>query len=185
MAAKKAKRKPGPPARYGRRHVLTIRAQQHVYRAIQRAATAHGKSLSEEIEDRLETGLDLETARHQLEQMREATTKMHAMAASVLSDAAEERSAARVMALRLTGFELLRSVEGKPTRITVDVGLLRSETDSFLRSGFLPNPAAEQLPPRQEPQAMTAEENERLLREIELLRATIADLMKRRDGEAA
>jgi hypothetical protein len=53
MAHKKTKRKPGPPARYGRRPTLTIRLQQPLYRTIKKTAGEHGKSLSEEIEDRL------------------------------------------------------------------------------------------------------------------------------------
>jgi hypothetical protein len=54
MARKKIKRKPGPPARYGRRPTLTIRLQEPLYRTIKKSAAEHGKSISEEIEGRLE-----------------------------------------------------------------------------------------------------------------------------------
>jgi hypothetical protein len=54
------KRKPGPPAHYGRRPTLTIRLQMPLYRMIKKSAAKHGKSISEEIEDRL--GRDAEAA---------------------------------------------------------------------------------------------------------------------------
>src|SRR5262245_20537968 len=167
-AKKKARRKPGPPARYGRRPTLTIRLQEPVYRTIQQSAAEHGKSLSEEIEDRLETSLDLETARLQLEEMREATTKMHAMAASVLSDAARERTTARVQAIRAAGLAILREIEGQPTRVIIDLETLLAEADGIargLRSGFLP---PDKPPPALEaPRPMTAEEAQRALAELE------------------
>jgi hypothetical protein len=129
MAAKKAKRKPGPPARYGYRPTLTIRLQEPLYEDNKAAALAHGKSLSEEIEDRLQTVADLETAKRQLEDMRENTTKMHAMAASVLRDAHAARSAARVEALRKAGYQIIREIDGTPRRVIVDLDTLLAEAD--------------------------------------------------------
>jgi hypothetical protein len=173
MAPKRAKRKPGPPARYGRRPTLTVRLQEPLYRAIKQSAAAHGKSLSEEIEDRLGTCLDLETASRQLEQMRASTDKMHAMAASVLRDAATVRSTERVLALKLAGYQILRETEGRPTRLVVDFETLVSEADGIargLRSGFVDDKTSPVLKPLR---PMTVEEEQRLLAEIEKIKQTL------------
>jgi predicted DNA-binding protein len=166
MARKRTKRKRGPPARYGRRPTLTIRLQEPNYEVIKAGAAEHGKSLSEEIEDRLETVEDLETARRQLEDMRAATTKMHSLAARLLREAAAERSAARVQTVRMAALMLLREIEGRPTRVIVDLETLLREADGVARAfGFFDpkNP-----PPDPEPvRPMTAEEVQRLLDEIE------------------
>jgi hypothetical protein len=171
--ARKAKKRPGPPARYGRRPTLTIRLQEPLYRAIKKNAAEHGKSLSEEIEDQLSTLGDLETARRELEQMRAITTKEYAMAASVLKDVGEVRSAARVQAIRAAGLQILREIEGRPTRVIVELETLLAEADGLaggLRSGFFAGetpPAPEALRP------MTAEEGERLMRELEEIKQSL------------
>jgi hypothetical protein len=177
MTRKAAKRKPGPPARYGRRPTLTIRLQKPVYRAIKESAAAHGKSLSEEIEDRLETCLDVETARRQLEEIRAATAKMHAIAASVLRDAAAERSAARALTLRAAGLMILREVEGRPTRVIVDLETLLSDADGIaraFRSGFF-----DKTPPAIEPgRPMTLEEERRALEELEAIKRKLDEAVE-------
>jgi hypothetical protein len=187
MAPKKRRRKPGPPARYARRPTLTIRLQAAPYRAIKESAAAHGKSLSEEIEDRLTIGLELETARRQLEEMRENTTKMHAMAASVLTDAAAERTAARVQAIRAAGLTILREIEGRPTRVVVDLETLLAEADGI--AGGLRSDIFDENPPaREEIRTMTAQEAKRLMDEIELIKrrleAAQAAAKKPGDSEA-
>jgi hypothetical protein len=134
MAPKRAKRlKPGPPARYGYRPTLTIRLQEPLYEVIKAAAFEHGKSLSEEIEDRLGLIDDLETAKRQLESMREASDKMHRIAASVLHDATVARTAARIQALRDAGFRILREVEdGKATQVIISLEVLEAEAKLLL-----------------------------------------------------
>src|SRR5262245_7783437 len=180
MASKKARRKPGPPAKYGRRPTLTVRLQLPLYRTIKESAAAHGKSISEEIESRLETLADLETARRELEQMRAVTTKEYAAAASVLKDAGEVRSAARVQALRAAGLVILREIEGRPSRVILDIETLLAEADGIargLRSGF--SASEEPLPNTKTVRPMTAEEaqrvDEELLRTLEEIKRTIDD----------
>jgi hypothetical protein len=177
--ARKAKKRPGPPARYGRRPTLTIRLQEPLYRAIKKSAAEHGKSLSEEIEDQLSTLGDLETARRELEQMRAITTKEYAAAASVLKDAGEVRSAARVQAIRAAGLQILREIEGRPTRVIVELETLLAEADGLaggLRSGFF---AGENPPAAEAPRPMTAEEGERLMRELEEIKQSLKTVVEK------
>jgi len=176
---RKAKKRPGPPPRYGRRPTLTIRLQEPLYRAIKKRAAEHGKSLSEEIEDSLSTLADLETARRELEQMRTITTKEYAMAASVLKDAGEARSAARVQALRLAGLLILREIEGRPSRVILDIETLLAEADGIargLRSGF--SASDEPLPDTRTVRPMSEEEERRALQEIEKIKRTLSDAVE-------
>jgi hypothetical protein len=124
--SRKGRKKPGPPAKYGYRPTLTIRLQEPIYERIKDAAFQHGKSLSEEIEDQLQLIDDLATAERQLESMRDATSKMHRMAASVLADAAAERTAVRVKNLRDAGLQILRE-EGIPKSVTIPIEMLYME----------------------------------------------------------
>jgi hypothetical protein len=112
---RKSSRKPGPPARYGHRPTLTIRLQDHVYRAVKAKAEKLGKSLSETIEDTLETSL-VEIER-QLEEARR-----------LAREASAARTAARVQAIRDAGCRLLREADGK-INVVVPVELLHAEAD--------------------------------------------------------
>jgi hypothetical protein len=177
MARKKIKRKPGPPARYGYRPTLTIRLQEPLYRTIKKTAAEHGKSISEEIEDRLGTIADSETARAEM-------TKMLAEAKAVLD-------AARVQALRVAGLMILREIEGRPTRVIVDLETLLAEADGVaraMRSGFFPG---ESPPAIEAPRPMTAEEaaraSEEIKRTIDEVRTRAADAKaaSKSDDEAA
>ena len=169
MARKKIKRKPGPPARYGYRPTLTIRLQEPLYRTIKKSAAEHGKSISEEIEDRLGTIADLETARAEV-------TKMLAEAKAILD-------ADRVQALRVAGLVILREIEGRPTRVIVDLETLFAEAGGVaraMRSGFFPG---ESPPALEAPRPMTAEEVARATEEI---KRTIDEAVARtRDADAA
>lgn len=148
MTTKKVKRKPGPPARYGYRPTLTIRLTEPVYEAIKAAATAHGKSLSEEIEDRLGTvaALDaaqrhLEEARQEAAELRRAAIEMHEIARSLVREAHAARGAARVQAYRDAGFRILREIEGKPMRVIISTETLDAEAG--VTQGFISDEAAE------------------------------------------
>jgi hypothetical protein len=112
--AKKSRKKPGPPARYGYRPTLTIRLQEPLYEAIKRAAERHGKSLSEEIEDTLEAAREVERDREEARQ--------------ILREATAARRAHRVQALREAGFRLLRESDGT-VNVVVPVELLHAEAD--------------------------------------------------------
>jgi hypothetical protein len=113
--ARKSRRKPGPPARYGYRPTLTIRLQDPVYRVVKAKAEKLGKSLSETIEDTLEASL-VEIER-QLEDARR-----------LAREASAARSAARVQAIRDAGFRLLREADGKIS-VLVPVELLHAEAN--------------------------------------------------------
>ena len=78
--------------------------------------------------------------------------------------------AARVKALRAAGLPFLREIEGRPTRAIVDIETLLAEADGILRglrSGFV-DPKAP--PTVSEPRAMTQEEFERALAQIDEIR---------------
>jgi hypothetical protein len=148
MAEKKTKRKPGPPARYGYRPTLTIRLTEPVYEAIKAAAATHGKSLSEEIEDRLQTISDLEAAQRQLEwtcqeagEIRRAAIEMQDVARSLIREANAARTAARVQAYRDAGFRILREIEGEPMRVIISTETLDAEAG--VTQGFISDEAAE------------------------------------------
>jgi hypothetical protein len=174
--AKKKRKKRGPPARYGYRPTLTVRLQIPLYERIKEAAAAHGKSLSEEIEDRLGLLMDTEFAQRDLEQTRRIAAKEHAMAAGLLANAAAERTAARaertaarVQLVRAAGLVVLREAEGRPSRVVVEFETLMAEADGIaraLRSGFV-DP---ENPPRDEVRKLTAEEEQRLLAELDEVR---------------
>jgi hypothetical protein len=148
-----------------RRNNLTFRTRDDLRAALEAAAAKTHRSVSEEIEQRLRHSLASED---DIERLRDETRKA--------------QSAAYVQALRLAGFAILRDIEARPTRVTIDVGMLHAEADGLLRSGFT---AQQDQPSRQESRPRTAEEDERLLQEVEQLRATVAALMKKRGDEAA
>jgi hypothetical protein len=170
MARKKTKRKPGPPARYGRRPTLTIRLQEPLYEVIKASAAQQGKSLSEEIEDRLGRDAGWQETKLDINKM--------------LAEAKAAFDAARVQALRVAGLMILRDIEGRPTRVLVDLETLLAEGDGVaraMRSGFLPR--AESLPSLEAPRPMTDEEAARALEEI---RRTINEAVARtRAADAA
>ena len=163
MAPKKLRRKPGPPARYGRRPTLTIRLQEPLYRTIKEAAAAHGKSLSEEIEDRLEAGATLEAAR------REAA-ELLAVARRDLSDVNALRHPTRIQALREAGHQIVREAGGKIT-VNVIPEALETLADGILRSVFV---MQEQLPAaRAAIKQMADEEIQRMMKELEEVKQSL------------
>jgi hypothetical protein len=172
MAPKKVRLKPGPPARYGRRPTLTIRLQEPLYRTIKKSAAQHGKSLSEEIEDRLGRDAGWEETKADINKMK--------------AEAAAQLDAARVHAYRAAGLQILREIEGRPTRVVIDLETLLAEADGIargLRSGF----EDKNHPPAIEPpRPMTAEESQRLMEEIEAIKRRLeAAMEKTRSADAA
>jgi len=171
MAPKRVRRKPGPPARYGRRPTLTIRLQEPLYRTIKKSAAEHGKSLSEEIEDRLGRDAGWEATKRDINKM--------------LAEASAVRSAARVDALRAAGLQILREIEGRPTRVVIDLETLLAEADGIargLRSGFFEGPTPVIEPPR----PRTAEEDQRLMEELKAIEGRLEEAQERtRAADAA
>jgi hypothetical protein len=132
---KKVTRKPGPPARYGRRPTLTVRLQMPLYRVIKKVAAEHGKSISEEIEGRVQASVGLETERAEVAKDRAEVEKLHANAWATLAKANDLLEANRIQALRLAGHRILREIDGTATRaLVLPIGKLEAEAEAMMRS---------------------------------------------------
>ena len=121
--------KRGRPPKFAgvKRQNFSFRVTEQTRQLLIAGATASGRSLSEEIEFRLNRDLNWEATKRDIE-------KMSAEAAAV-------RSAARVRAIREAGFQLLRDIEGSPNRVIVTTEMLLGEADEIQRSGFIPEPS--------------------------------------------
>jgi hypothetical protein len=147
------------PARStAKRNNLTFRVRDQLRERLEQAAQANQRSVSEEIEHRLNRDFAWEAANGDIAQL--------------LAQARAERSTARVHALRAAGLQILREIEARPTRVIIDIETLLAEADGIargLRSGF----SAENAPAAQEPGPMTAEQEQRLLQKFEELKQMI------------
>lgn len=167
------KRSRGRPPKYagqGKRQNFNFRITDKMRERLIASVKESGRSLSEEIEFRL--GRDFSW-----EDTKGATDKMFAEASAI-------RDAAHVAAIRAAGLVILREIEGKPTRVIVDLHTLLAEADGLtraLRSGFF---AGNKAPPIERPRQMTAEEEQRLLRELDELRAQLKAATKPDDEVA-
>jgi len=166
------KRPRGRPPKYagqGKRQNFSFRITEKMRERLIESVKQSGRSLSEEIEFRLNRDLNWEETKGDINKM--------------LAEAAAIRSAAHVQALRAAGLMILREIEGRPTRAVVDLQTLIAEADGIargLRSGFGAPPASE--PPR----PMSEEEERRALEEIEQIKRTITDAIeKTRAADAA
>jgi hypothetical protein len=130
------KKKVGRPSK-GKRGTFTFRVSAELRDKLEAAAAFHGRSVSEEIEFCLGLYQDIEEAKRQ---------------ALAWSDTS------RANAIRAAGLQILREIDGKPTRAIVDLETLLAEADGIargLRSGF-EDPKAP--PAVSEPHPMTQEE---------------------------
>src|SRR5262245_53869292 len=149
------KRPRGRPPKYagqGVRQNLAFRVTPQLRERLIERVKVTGRSLSEEIAYRVERDMNWEDTREAINELR--------------ARIAAELSAVRIEALRRAGFQILRETSGKPTRCIVDIDYLFAEAGvaTATRSGFI-DPAN---PPRTEPtRRMTAEEEKRLLDEID------------------
>ena len=152
----------GRPPKYagqGKRQNFNFRITPKLRERLIAAVTQSGRSISEEIEFRLDRDLNWE----------ETKSDIHKM----LAEAAAIRSAARVQALRAAALMILRETEGRPTRVIVDLETLFAEADGLaagLRPGFF---AGESPPAPEAPRPMNAEEGERLMRELEEIKQSL------------
>ena len=92
--------------------------------------------------------------------------------------ACAQQSAARVHALRAAGLQILREIEGRPTRVIVDLETLLAKADGIergLRGGFFEK--APPVPPRAAPRRTAEEERE--------LQRTWEDVMRKIDEAVA
>src|SRR5262245_18358 len=162
------KRLRGRPPKYagqGKRQNFSFRITPKQRERLIEAVKQSGRSLSEEIEFRVDRDLNWEETKGEINKM--------------LAEAAAIRSAAYVHALRAAGLMILREIEGKPTRAVVDLETLLAEADGIargLRSGFVPQDAPS---PSETPRTMTAEEEKRLLEELEDLKRQVTAAIAR------
>lgn len=148
------KRKPGgqpKPEGERKRNNLTFRVRDALRARLEEAAAAAQRSVSEEIEFRLNRDFSWERSEADIQRMR-------AQAAALIEPA-------HVQALWLAGLMILRDVEGHPKRVVVDYDMMIAQADGIargLRSGFFAGDAPAQEPAR----PMTTEEVQRVTEEI-------------------
>lgn len=174
------KRKRGRPRVYGTRANFSFRITEETKKRLIDSALKAGRSLSEEVELRINRDFGWEDTKSNIEKM--------------YAEAAATRDAAHVAAIRAAGLAILRDIDGRPTRVIVDLQTVLAEADGLargLRSGFFQGEA----PPVEPTRRMTAEEEQRLLRELDQLREQLKAAQERTaqadaaadkpDGEAA
>ena len=159
MTDDQPKRGRGRPKVYGKRQNFVFRVTEETKRRLIESATQAGRSLSEEIEFRINRDFGWEATQGDIEEM-----KRRALA---------WEDASRVKAIRAAGLQILREIEGQPTRAIVDIETLLAEADGIahgLRSGFVD---AKAPPPVSVPRPMTKEEADRALAQIDEIRRQI------------
>jgi hypothetical protein len=125
------KQKRGRPRRYapGKRPTLTFRVQEPMHKDLAKTAKDQQRSISEEIEHRLNEWAAWKKAREEFERLR-AEAKAERDAAKA------QHNADRIAAIRAAGFQIVRDAGGNVT-VNVSPELLLGEADGILRSGFV------------------------------------------------
>jgi len=172
MAKQQKPKRRGRPAKFGPRRNFNFRLSEQLHERLTDCAAGAGRSLSEELEMRITRDFSWEDSKVDIERMK--------------VQAAAALDTARVQAIRAAGLAILRDIDGRPTRVVVDLETILAESDGVargLRSGFVedttPAPTSETRP-------MTAEEAQRLLEELELTRRKIDEAIERtRAADAA
>jgi hypothetical protein len=129
---KKRKRggQPKPPAER-KRNNLTFRARDQLKAALESAAAASERSVSEEIEFRLNRDFSWEAGKQRIEQM--------------IAETKAQLDASRIQAIRQAGFQIVRDGSGDVT-VNVSPELLLAEADGILRSGFVADENVDRSP---------------------------------------
>jgi hypothetical protein len=156
-----AKKKVGRPSK-GKLGTFTFRVRADLREKLEAAAAANARSVSEEIEFRLNRDFGWEDAKGDIDAIRRRML------------AAED--ATYVSKMRAAGLQILREFEGKPSRVIVDYDTLIAEADGIardFRSGWVdPN-----APPKfSEVRTLTEEEGAKAA-------ATIAEIVKPRSDK--
>ena len=159
----------GRPPKYGKRRNFNFRLSEEVRQHLIESAARTGRSLSEELEFRVTRDIGWESAKHDIEELKRR--------AGLWEDAS------RVKAIRAAGLTILREIEGRPTRVILDLETLLAEADGLvhgLRSGFID----EKAPPAvSEPRPMTKEEADRVLAQIDEIKRQIEAARERMAAE--
>ena len=143
--AKQAKR--GRPSKPGK-VAFNFRMSADLRERLAESAEKSGLSLTEEAERRLRRDFGWEATKQDIEEMKQR--------------AATWEDAARIKALRLAGYQILREIEAKPQRLILDIETLLAEADGIARgsqSGFV-DPKA---PPTASARSQMTAEQERLM----------------------
>ena len=198
-----------PKASERRTDTITFRVRASLGDQLRKTAAKSERSLSDEIEHRLEQTFSLEAIKADTDKMHaeakatlteakatlaeaEATakatlTEAEATAKATLAEAKAALDATRVQTVRLAALYILREIEGRPNRVIIDLETLLAEADGIargLRPGFV-----EGTPPTLEAtRPMTTEEAQRLMEEIEKIKRRLDEAVARpraADAEAA
>ena len=143
------KRGRGRPSKYGKRRNFNFRLSEKAREALVKSAEKAERSLSEELEFRVNRDLGWEAAKGDIEEMR--------------ARAAAWESASMINAIRAAGLAILREIDARPLRVIVDLETLLAEADGIargLRGGFTDEKSA---PPSNETRSRTADEERRLI----------------------
>jgi hypothetical protein len=119
------KRRPGgqlKPPTERKRNNLTFRVRDQLKTALESAVAASGRSVSEEVEFRLNRDFSWEAGKQRIEEM--------------VAETKARLDASRIQAIRQAGFQIVREVGGNVT-VNVSPELLLAEADGILRSGFV------------------------------------------------
>jgi hypothetical protein len=115
------------------RPTLTVRFEAPLYETIKKAAAEHGKSMSEEIEDRVASTITLEAERAELAKARAEIDRLFATAREAAGRADQIVMASRIAALRAAGFAIVRETDGSPTRVTISIDQAEAEAEAYWR----------------------------------------------------
>ena len=150
------KRVRGRPRKFGRRQNFNFRLTDDLRERLIKSAEYWGRSLSEEIEFRINRDFGWEATKDDIDHMR-------ARAAAWEEDS-------RIKAIRAAGLTILREIDGRPTRAVVELERLIATADGIARgllgAGFVDDKGPPPLPTR----PMTPEEEQRVLEELEQLK---------------
>ena len=101
---------------------LSFRGSPELRAKLEQAASRNGRSLTSEVLSRLETSFAWEATKQEI--------------AKLLAEAAAQRTAARIQAIREAGFQIVREAGGGIT-VNISPEMLHGEADSIMRSGFV------------------------------------------------
>ena len=164
MTDDQPKRGPGRPKVYGKRQNFAFRVTEETRQRLIDSAMQAGRSMSEEIEFRINRDFGWEATKADIDQLK--------------CDAMVWRNADRLNVLRLVGYQILRETDGRPTRVVVDLQSLLAEADGIargLRSGF-DDDTTPASPPSAE---RTADEERHMLQELEQLKRKVDEAIER------
>ena len=166
-----AKTRPGPTQGLREAAKLQFPRTEETKQRLIESAMRNGRSLSEEIEFRINRDFGWEATKSDIEVM-----KRQALAWA---------DASRAQAIRAAGLQILREITGKPTRVIVDLETLLAEADGImrgLRPGFLDENAA---PAVSEPHTMTQEEWDQATAKLAEIRRTFQEAQELAAAEDA